>query len=52
MLDIQAWYLKNKMTNAQFPAERLIDASFIEHARQKLGPFVVQNKDSKHPGCR
>lgn len=52
LLDIQAWYVKNKMTNAQFPAERLINTSFIEHARQKLGPFVVANKDSKHPGCR
>jgi NitT/TauT family transport system substrate-binding protein len=52
LLDIQAWYVKSKMTNAQFPANRLIDTSYIEHAKQKLGPFVVENKDSKHPGCR
>jgi NitT/TauT family transport system substrate-binding protein len=52
LLDIQSWYLKSKMTNAQFPAERLVNNSYIEHARQKLGPFVVENKDSKHPGCR
>ena len=52
MLDIQSWYLKNKMISAQFPAERLMDLSYIQNAAQKLGPFVVENKDSKHPGCR
>jgi len=52
MLDIQAWYLKTKMINAQFPAERLMDLSYIQNAAQKLGPFAVENKDSKHPGCR
>jgi NitT/TauT family transport system substrate-binding protein len=52
MLDIQSWYLKSKMISAQFPAERLMDMSYIQHAAQKLGPFVVENKDSKHPGCR
>jgi NitT/TauT family transport system substrate-binding protein len=52
MLDIQSWYLKNKMINAQFPAERLIDTSYVQNAVQKLGPFVAENKDSKQPGCR
>jgi NitT/TauT family transport system substrate-binding protein len=52
MLDIQSWYLKNKMISAQFPAERLTDMSYVRNAAQKLGPFVVENKDSKHPGCR
>lgn len=52
LLDIQSWYLKNKMISAQFPAERLTDMSYVQNAAQKLGPFVVENKDSKHPGCR
>jgi len=52
MLDIQAWFLKNKMITAQFPAERLVDMSYIQNAAKKLGPFTVENKDSKHPGCR
>jgi NitT/TauT family transport system substrate-binding protein len=52
LLDIQAWYVKNKMTAKQFPAERLIDTSFVEAARQKLGPFVLGNADSKLKGCR
>ena len=52
MLDIQAWYVKNKLSNAQFPAERLVDSSYVDFALQKLGPFVLENKDSKLPGCR
>ena len=52
MLDIQAWFLKSKMITAQVPAERLMDMSYIDNAVQKLGPFTVENKDSKHPGCR
>jgi len=52
MLDIQSWYLKSKMISAQFPAERLMDMSYLQNAVQKLGPFVVENKDSKLPGCR
>jgi len=52
LLDIQAWFLKNKMITAQFPAERLVDMSYIQNAAKKLGPFTVENKDSKHPGCR
>ena len=27
MLDIQAWYVKSKLANVQFPAERIIDAT-------------------------
>jgi len=34
------------------PAERLVDASFADYAVQKLGPFVLANKDSKLEGCR
>jgi NitT/TauT family transport system substrate-binding protein len=52
MLDIQAWYVKNKLANAQFPAERLVDTSYVEQARQKLGPFVLEKPDSTLPGCR
>jgi NitT/TauT family transport system substrate-binding protein len=52
LLDIQSWFVKNKMATAAFPAERLMDNSYIQNAVEKLGPFVVDNKDSKHPGCR
>ena len=52
MLDIQAWYVKNKLANKAFPAERLVDTSYIDGAVAKLGPFVIENKDSRLPGCR
>ena len=52
MLDINKWYVANKMSAKEFPAERLVDSSYIDHAVQKLGPFELQNKDSKLPGCR
>ncbi len=52
MLDMQAWYVKNKMSNMQFPADRIVDRSYIDYALKKLGPFVLENKDSKLAGCR
>jgi NitT/TauT family transport system substrate-binding protein len=52
MLDMQAWYKKNKFSTAQLPAERLADTSYAEYAVQKLGPFVLENRDSKLAGCR
>src|SRR5262245_36012745 len=52
MLDMQAWYVKNKMSNVQFPLERLVQTSYIREAVEKLGPFVLENKDSKLAGCR
>ena len=52
MLDINKWYVANKMSSKEFPAERLVDSSYIDYAIQKLGPFELKNKDSKLPGCR
>jgi NitT/TauT family transport system substrate-binding protein len=52
MLDIQAWYVKHKLANKGFPAERLVDTSYAEHARARLGPFVLEKPDSTLPGCR
>jgi NitT/TauT family transport system substrate-binding protein len=52
MLDMQAWFVKNKMSNMQFPAERVVDKSYIEYALAKVGPWELENKDSKLAGCR
>ena len=35
MLDIQAWYVKHKLANKEFPAERLVDTSYAEHAARQ-----------------
>jgi NitT/TauT family transport system substrate-binding protein len=52
MLDINAWYVANKMSTQKFTADRLVDGSFMDEANKKLGPFELRNKDSKLPGCR
>jgi NitT/TauT family transport system substrate-binding protein len=52
MLDMQDWFIKNGYSRAKFPAERLVDASYADFAVQKLGQFVLANKDSKLDGCR
>ena len=36
----------------KFPAERIVDNRVHPNMRAKLGPFVVENKDSKLEGCR
>ncbi len=52
MLDMQAWFVKNKMSNSQFPAERLVDKSYVDYALTKLGPWELENKASQLAGCR
>jgi len=52
MLDINSWYVTNKMSTQKFPAERVVNSSFIDNAVAKLGPFELQNKSSKLQGCR
>jgi NitT/TauT family transport system substrate-binding protein len=52
MLDINSWYVANKLSTQTFPPERLVNATFIEAAAKQLGPFQLENKDSKLAGCR
>lgn len=52
MLDINSWYVANKLSAQTFPADRLVNATFIEAANKTLGPFQLENKDSKLAGCR
>jgi NitT/TauT family transport system substrate-binding protein len=52
LLDMQSFYLKAGLSQTQFPPERLATREFSDFALQKLGPFVIENKDSKLQGCR
>jgi NitT/TauT family transport system substrate-binding protein len=52
MLDMQSWYRKNRMSNAEFPAERLVNNSYVRDAVAKLGAFRLENQDSGLAGCR
>jgi hypothetical protein len=44
--------VQNNFTRAKFPAERLVDNSYVDYANAKLGPFVLENKASPLAGCR
>jgi NitT/TauT family transport system substrate-binding protein len=52
MLDIQKFFVQEKLALKEFPAERLITTAYSDDAAAKLRPFVLQNKDSKLAGCR
>jgi NitT/TauT family transport system substrate-binding protein len=52
MLDMQDWFAKNGFSRAKFPPERLVNSAYADDAVQKLGPFVLANKDSTLEGCR
>jgi hypothetical protein len=52
VLDIAAWYVKNKFTGAVPATARLADLSYIDYANSKLGPFVLDNQSSTLKGCR
>jgi NitT/TauT family transport system substrate-binding protein len=52
MLDMQDWFVANKFSTAKLPVEKLLDMSYADAAIKKLGPFVLENKESKLEGCR
>jgi NitT/TauT family transport system substrate-binding protein len=52
LLDMQDYYVREKMVAKAFPADKLYTSEYIDYANAKLGPFVLENKDSKLPGCR
>ena len=50
VLDVQDFYLSGKFIGTKLPAERLVDNAYIDNAVQKLGPFELENKDSRAEG--
>jgi hypothetical protein len=40
------------MSNAEFPADRLVDKSYVDYALRQLPSFVLENKESTLAGCR
>ncbi|MFL6798716.1 MAG: ABC transporter substrate-binding protein [Xanthobacteraceae bacterium] len=51
-LDMNDWFVRNKMSNVRFPAEKLVDNRYVDYAVGKLGPFELENKASTLAGCR
>jgi NitT/TauT family transport system substrate-binding protein len=52
LTDIQSFYVKAGLSQKEFPPERLATREYSDYAVQRLGPFTIENKDSKMPGCR
>ncbi len=52
ILDMQKYYIAEKLATRAFSPERLFDPQFVDYADQQLGPFEVENKASTLAGCR
>lgn len=52
ILDVQDWFHALGSIQQKFPAERLVDPTYADHASGKLGAFEVINKASELKGCR
>jgi len=51
MLDMQAWYIRNKYVSTASPPERLLDLRYVGAAAGRFGPFKLENTGSKLAGC-
>ena len=40
------------MSSGELPAARLLDTSYVDYAVEKLGPWQLENTQSKLAGCR
>jgi NitT/TauT family transport system substrate-binding protein len=52
IIDIQDWFRKRGMISTEFTTEDLVDLSFAGKAVEGLGPFALENQQSRLPGCR
>jgi NitT/TauT family transport system substrate-binding protein len=52
MLDIQRFFVQEGLSLKEFPAQRLLTSTYSDYAVARLGPFALQNPNSKLAGCR
>ena len=52
ILDVQEFYLKEKMIKKTFPIEKLVDYKFVDWATKQLPKFELINKTSQIEGCQ
>lgn len=52
LLDVQKFYLEQKMIKKTFPIDKLVDYSFVDWATKQLPKFDVANKASQLDGCK
>jgi hypothetical protein len=52
ILDVQDWFHAQGSIQQKFPAEKLVDTTYADHANAKLGKYEVANSASTLKGCR
>src|SRR5712671_4901786 len=52
MLDIQSFFVAEKLSISNMPVEKLITNTYMDHANRVLGPFSLANASSPLAGCR
>jgi NitT/TauT family transport system substrate-binding protein len=51
LLDIQHWYVGQRLVRDELPYERFADDSFATEANRKIGPFKLAANESGKLGC-
>ncbi len=51
LLDIQHWYVSQRLVREELPYERFADDGFATEANRKLGPFKLAATESGKLGC-
>jgi NitT/TauT family transport system substrate-binding protein len=51
VVDVYNWYVKAGSVAGGLPREKLVDNSFVRAANAQLGPFAIENKADRTPGC-
>lgn len=52
ILDIYEWYRANGYVKGEVRREGLVDNRYVAAANAKLGPFVIENSQSRIAGCQ
>ncbi len=52
LLDMQKYYINEGLATRELGVEQLVNNQYVDAAAAKLGPFTVENANSKLEGCR
>jgi NitT/TauT family transport system substrate-binding protein len=52
IMDIQDFYVRNGIVSRRLQYQQLVTESYMRYSNINLGPFILENKDSKLAGCR
>ena len=52
LLDMQNYYIKEGLATKELSVDQLVNNQYVDAAHAKLGPFTIENANSKLEGCR